>query len=82
MEDSSILWVAAVLIAIVGCSSPLSGCSSQPIGSFSGAPIASPSDTNIFPSGAISSSASEVSKHPTDLPSANARDTTGPNTPR
>jgi hypothetical protein len=82
MEESSILWVAAVLIAIVACSSPLTGCSSQPLGPASGPPIASPSDTNIFPSGSLSSDASEVSKRPTDLPSANAKGTTGPNTSR
>jgi hypothetical protein len=78
MEDLSILWVAAVLIAVVGCSSPLTGCTSQP--SFMSAanpPIASPSDTNLFPSGALGSSASEVSKNQSDNPAVNAAGTTG-----
>ena len=79
MEDLSILWVAAVLIAIAGCAVPLGGCSSQPMPmSSANPPIASPSDTNLFPSGALSSSASEVSKNQSDNPGLNGRGTTGP----
>jgi hypothetical protein len=83
MEDLSILWVAAVLIAVVACSSPLAGCSSQqPLMSSSGPPIASPSDTNIYSSGEITSSASEVAKAQSANPALNGKGTTGPTTKR
>ena len=80
MEDLSILWVAAVLTAVVGCSSPLSGCSSQPGLISSNPPIASPSDTNIYSSGEITSSASEVAKAQSANPALNGKGTTGPTT--
>lgn len=78
MEDSSILWVAAVLIAVVACGSPLAGCSSPQGMASSGPPIASPSDTNIYSSGEITSSASEVSKAQSANPALNGKGTTGP----
>ena len=78
MEDLSILWVAAVLIAIVSCASPLTGCTTQqPMMSASNPPIASPSDTNIYSSGEISSSASEVAKAQSANPAVNGKGTTG-----
>lgn len=74
MEDLSILWVAAVLIAIVG----LEGCASPTRGDFSSLPpVPSASDTNRIPAGASTSSSSEVSTKQSDIPSANAIGTTG-----
>jgi hypothetical protein len=73
-EDSSILWVVAALVAVLGFSTP--GCTSNPA-QMSNAPIPSPSDTNVFHSGALSSDASDVSKTPTDIPSMNGTGTTG-----
>ena len=73
MEDLSLLWVAAVLIAVLG----LEGCASPP-GSFSQLPpVPSASDTNRFTPGASVSSSSESSSKTSDNPSIRGDGTTG-----
>ncbi len=69
MRNRSPLFITAAMLALSGCTSI------QPTGRLP--PIPSQSDANIFPSGAISSDASEVSKRPSDLPSMNGAGTTG-----
>jgi hypothetical protein len=74
MEDLSLLWVAAVLIAVLG----LEGCASSPPGSFSTLPpVPSASDTNRFTPGAAVSSSAESSSKTTDNPSIRGDGTTG-----
>jgi len=54
------------------------GCAAQQSRIAQGPPIASPSDTNVYSSGEISSSASEVSKAQSMNPALNGNGTTGP----
>lgn len=75
MNDLSILWVAAVLVAVIGLATP--GCASTQVASAKLPPIPSHSDTNTFHSGSIGSSVGEVSPALTDNPSIRGSGTTG-----
>jgi hypothetical protein len=74
MDDLSVLWVIAVLVALIGVGT--SGCSSQNV-RMSNAPIPSASDTNRFPAGTIGTDANDMSRSPMDIPSVNPDGTTG-----
>jgi hypothetical protein len=73
-HESSILWVLAVLIALIGCAT--SGCSSAPVSTARLPPIPSHSDTNTYPAGSIAPSVGEVSTQITDNPSIRGTGTT------
>ena len=73
MEELSLLWVAAVLLAVAG----MGGCASAPAGSTASLPpVPSASDTNRFTTGAAVSSSTEVGRT-TDNPSIRGDGTTG-----
>jgi hypothetical protein len=74
MEDLSLLWVAGVLIAVLG----LEGCALSPPGTMSQLPpVPSASDTNRFSTSSAVSSSTEVSGKTSDNPSIRGDGTTG-----